>query len=148
MLPVLPTEMRWSSFMRPILQTHRIHEKRTVIMACSITRILPYLLLFSSNRFTIQIVRHGVLITSPFSSKEVSADFIPISQDISEQIHDWTIIADGSVLSILLDNAPIWSHIQIDPFDKYIIGETSLDSEHGGIIRIKEISIIRTTVLH
>lgn len=146
-MPILPAEMYWSSLMRPLLQSQRIHEQRTVTVVCSITRVLPYLLFFSSNKFTIQYIANGVLITSSLPSKNVSADFIPVSQDISEQFHTWKIIADGSMLYIFLNEARIWSNIQIDIFDRYIIGEQSLDPEHGGAIYVKEISVSRTTLL-
>lgn len=147
-LPILPTEVFWSSFMRPILEPQRIHEKRSITIECSLKRVLPYLKFLSSNRFTIQLVSNGILITSPLLSKDVSADFIPFAPDTLEQFRTWRVIADGGMMYIFLDDTPIWTHIQIDTFDNYIIGEQSLDSEHGGSIHVKEIRITRETFLH
>lgn len=147
-LPLLPAEMFWSSFMRPILEPQRIHEKRSIVIVCSLKRVLPYLKFLSSNKFTIQLVSNGILITSPLPSKDLSADFIPFAPDKLEQFQTWRVIADGRMIYIFLDDTPIWAHIQIDTFDKYIIGEQSLDSEHGGSIYVKEIRITRETFLH
>lgn len=146
-LPTLPTETYWSSLMRPIIEPERIHERRTVAITCLMSRVSPYLIFFSSNRLTIQLVDNGILITSPSSYKDVSADFIPVAQDVLERFHTWHIFSDGSMLYVSLDDTPIWSHIQVDPFDKYIIGDQSLDPNHGGQIHVKETNMKRNIFL-
>jgi hypothetical protein len=92
---------------------------------------------------SIQLVNNGFLVTAPNAKQDVSATFIPLSSENETSPHEWSVLANGGEIRLILDGMEVWKAPQYEPFDQYVLGMPRVDQEHGGTILVQETSVYR-----
>lgn len=142
-MPELPSDQPWASMLRPIRTTTKTTEERTLTVVATATRTKQYLGLVFSNRFSIQLVNNGVLVTAPYSREDVRAEFIPFEPTFFLNSHEWTVAATGQKVQLKIDGIDVWIAPQYEALDQYVIGMPRLDQDHGGNITVQTVTVYR-----
>ena len=142
-LPLLPSDLPWASFLRPLRSFHQPTDESRLTVTATTKRTKPYLGLLFSRRMSIQLVNNGFLVTAPNSTHDVSASFVPLTHADAGNLHEWAVSATGVELRLLLDSIEVWKAPQFEPLDQYVIGMPRPDQEHGGSITIQSTNVYR-----
>jgi hypothetical protein len=142
-MPLLPSDLPQASFLRPLRLSRQTTDESRLTFNASATRTKPYLGLLFSRRMSIQLVNNGFLVTAPNAKQDVSATFIPLSSENETSPHEWSVLANGGEIRLILDGMEVWKAPQYEPFDQYVLGMPRVDQEHGGTILVQETSVYR-----
>lgn len=106
----------------------------------TVNRTSPYFVMLDVPSLLIQVVPYGVHVTYPDDRNVMRGHEVqhPVGSD--GQPHSWTVVRNGSQVSLSLDGRQVWSAPQRGPLGQMRLGETKVDAEHGGSVRIESAS--------
>jgi hypothetical protein len=106
----------------------------------TVNRTRGYYVVSEMRRLVIQVVSYGIHITYPDDQNVNQGTEIqhPVGSD--GQPHDWEILRDPARIRLLIDGKEIWSATQREALGMIKLGETRVDPEHGGSMRLERAS--------
>jgi hypothetical protein len=92
------------------------------------------------HNLLIQAVGYGLHITYPDERKQARGNEIqhPVGSD--GKPHDWLLTRDNQQISLSIDGRQVWSARSAEEFNLVKLGETKVDPEHGGSMRVESVS--------
>jgi len=54
--------------------------------------------------------------------------------------HDWLLSRDNKQISLSIDGRQVWSAPSVEELNLVKLGETKVDPEHGGSMRVESVS--------
>jgi hypothetical protein len=105
----------------------------------SINRTGPYLVVTEVQNLLVQAVDYGLHVTYPDERGVARGHEVPHQNVQDGRPHDWKITRDGREIVLLVDGTRIWAAPQRSPLRQLKLGETKIDPQHGGTIRIEDV---------
>jgi hypothetical protein len=59
-------------------------------------------------------------------------------------VHDWQLSRNAQQISLSIDGKQVWSAPSVEEFDQVKLGETKVDAQHGGSMRVEAVSYTAT----
>ncbi len=103
----------------------------------TIRRTHGYYVVAELRRLLIQVVGYGVHVTYPDEGNVARGQEIPHPLGGDGQPHDWEITRDRHQIRLLIDGREVWSAGQREALGQIKLGETKVDPEHGGSMRVE-----------
>src|SRR5436190_2341591 len=127
----------------PVGLAERDRDERLTWRA-SINRTGGFYVVTEMRQLLIQVVGYGIHITYPDERKQAKGFEIahPVGSD--GQIHQWELSRNSRQISLSLDGKQVWSAPSVEAFDQVKLGETKVDPQHGGTMRVEAVSYIAT----
>jgi hypothetical protein len=103
----------------------------------SVQRSGDYLVVTELRNLLIQAVGYGLHVTYPDERGAPKGHEVPHPTVLDGRPHDWKITRDSREIVLLVDGTRIWAAPQRGPLRELKLGETKIDPQHGGTIRIE-----------
>jgi hypothetical protein len=109
-----------------------------------ISRTGGYYTVTEVRQLLVEVVAYGVHIIYPDDRKQLTGFEIqhPVGSD--GQVHEWQLSRNGRQISLSLDGKQVWSARSWEEFDQVKLGETKVDAQHGGSMRVEAVSYAAT----
>jgi hypothetical protein len=103
----------------------------------SVQRSGDYLVVTELRNLLIQAVTYGLHVTYQDERGAPKGHEVPHPTVLDGRPHDWKITRDSREIVLLVDGTRIWAAPQRGPLRELKLGETKIDPQHGGTIRIE-----------
>ena len=102
----------------------------------------PYLIIFKSGRTSIQLTSAGIMITAPDGKGDISETTLGSPRVNDDHLHKWQIVSSLTECLLRIDDVEVWhSRIGCDFSRKISFGESRIDIEHWGELRLNSVQI-------
>ncbi len=105
----------------------------------SIRRTGGYLVVTEVRNLLIQAVSYGLHVTYPDAQGAVRGYEVPHATVLDGRPHEWRITRDSREIVISIDGNRTWAAPQRGPLNQLKLGETKIDPEHSGTVRVEAI---------
>jgi hypothetical protein len=123
----------------PVGLAERGHTERFAWRA-SVNRTGGFYVVTELKSLLIQVVGYGLHITYPDERKQLKGNEIQHSVGTDGQMHDWVLSRNAQQISLTVDGKPVWQAPSAEEFGQVKLGETKVDSAHGGTMRVEAVS--------
>ncbi|MDQ3703498.1 MAG: hypothetical protein M3442_21645 [Chloroflexota bacterium] len=103
----------------------------------TIRRTHGYYVVAEVRRLLIQVVNYGIHVTYPDEQNIARGHEIPHPLGSDGQPHEWQIIRDTRQIRLLVDGKEVWAAGQREALGQIKLGETKVDADHGGTMRVQ-----------
>ncbi len=88
----------------------------------------------------VQVVGYGIHITYPDERKTLRGNEVQHPVGTDGKPHEWLLTRDNKQISLSLDGRQVWSAPSVEELNLVKLGETKVDSAHGGNMRVESVS--------
>lgn len=115
----------------------REEPREVLTWRASVTRTGDFLVITEVNNLLIQAVGYGLHITYPDERGTARGHEVPQQSVQDGRPHEWRITRDSREIVLTLDGTRTWAAPQRGPLRQLKLGETKIDPNHGGTIRVE-----------
>lgn len=106
----------------------------------SINRTGDFLVITEVQNLLIQAVGYGLHITYPDERGTAKGNEVAQSTVQDGRPHDWKVTRDSREIVLYIDGNRTWAAPQKGPLRQLKLGETKIDPNHGGTVRLESVS--------
>jgi hypothetical protein len=106
----------------------------------SINRTGGFYVVTELRNLLIQAVGYGIHITYPDERKAAHGYEIQHPVGTDGRPHDWLLTRDNRQIALSIDGRQVWSAPSVEEFNLVKLGETKVDPEHGGSMRVESVA--------
>lgn len=112
----------------------------TLTWRATVNRTAPYFVVLDVPTLLIQVVPYGIHVTYPDERDVMRGHEIQHPVGVGGQAHTWVVERAGSLISLSIDGRRVWSAPPRGALGQMRLGETKVDAEHGGSMRVESAS--------